>query len=107
MIQSEFRNKPGESLVMQKLYCIVGSEGQILTKENWTETVTAGSTVAMSMLMRNLRVRKGNCPRPNCSGSARAVCGSQYLLQWYVDIDEGNGFTHKIIALIVISNSHP
>ncbi|KAG4429756.1 hypothetical protein IFR05_014760 [Cadophora sp. M221] len=81
MIQSEFKNKPGASLVMQKLYQIVNSDGQLVTKDNWENIVLPGSTVAMSMIMRNLRVRGSQCPRPGCFGDGKAVARSLFLFQ--------------------------
>lgn len=72
MIQSEFKNKPGASLVMQKLYQIVSPDGQLVTKDNWENIALPGSTVAMSMIMRNLRVRGSQCPRPGCFGDGNS-----------------------------------
>jgi hypothetical protein len=82
MIQAEFKNKPGASLVMQKLYQIVSADGQMVTEDNWDAIAVPGSTVAMSMIMRNLRVRGSKCPRPGCSGDGRALARSLFLFQW-------------------------
>ena len=84
MIQAEFKNKPGASLVMQKLYQIVSADGQLITNDNWEEIAVPGSSVAMSMIMRNLRVRGNKCPRPSCFGGGKVFSRSLFLFQWYV-----------------------
>ena len=84
MIQAEFKNKPGASLVMQKLYQIVSADGQLVTNDKWEKIAVPGSSVAMSMIMRNLRVRGNKCPRPSCSGDGKVFSRSLFLFQWYV-----------------------
>jgi len=84
MIQAEFKNEPGASLVMQKLYQILSADGQLVTNDNWEKIAVPGSSVAMSMIMRNLRVRGNKCPRPSCSGDGKVFSRSLFLFQWYV-----------------------
>jgi hypothetical protein len=83
MIQSEFKNKPGHSLVIQKLYHIVNRDGSVINPREWAEIVAPGSSVGMSMMMRSLRVRKRQCPRPGCSGQGETITGSTMSLKWY------------------------
>lgn len=82
MIQSEFENKAGAALVKQKLYHIVTADGQMIKRESWNKAVLPGSSIAMSMVMRNLRVRGNQCPRPGCSGTGEPGLRFHNLLQW-------------------------
>jgi hypothetical protein len=47
MIQSEFKGRPGGSLVRQKLFHILNADGLVITGQNWTETVSPGSSLAV------------------------------------------------------------
>ncbi|KAL3421762.1 hypothetical protein PVAG01_05918 [Phlyctema vagabunda] len=69
LLKTEFKGIPGESNVLGGSYHLLDTKnrGQIIRKEDWSHRVTPGSTVLMSMIMTQLRLRRGVCPRPSCN----------------------------------------
>ena len=70
MLRCEFRGFPGEAKVLQGQYLLLGStlEKDQIDKDAWRQRVFPGSRVKMSILMQDLGVTSGFCPRPSCNG---------------------------------------
>jgi len=83
-IQCEFRDRLGESMVMQNRYSIVnlvGGGNRVLTRKTWDRSVFPGAQLAMSMLFSERDMAQYTCPR--CSSSVPRI-GEQIWLQWSV-----------------------
>jgi hypothetical protein len=72
-IQDEFRYLPGSSWVERGRYQVMSlANNRSLNKDNWTRSVTPGSKVVMSMVVRKLLesdgIGMGHCPQNTCTG---------------------------------------
>ncbi|KAN0093471.1 hypothetical protein V8E51_016655 [Hyaloscypha variabilis] len=74
-IEHEFRDLPGSTWVNRGRYLILSKRNhQALNEINWKRSVTPGSTVAMSILVRKSLDLLSNkdqerCPEPSCDGT--------------------------------------
>jgi hypothetical protein len=86
LLKVDFKNIPGESKVLDGSYHLSdnSNRGQLICKENWAHTVIPGSTILMSMIMTELRWRRGLCPRPSCQKVTSSSVTSNSTITWYV-----------------------
>ncbi|OAL48500.1 hypothetical protein IQ07DRAFT_102796 [Pyrenochaeta sp. DS3sAY3a] len=68
LLRAEFHGLPGESKVTSGDYHLISRTGQtqFITKENWRNAVFPGSSLVMSMIMKQVAIRHLTCPRPSC-----------------------------------------
>jgi hypothetical protein len=86
LLKAEFKGIPGESKVLDGSYHLLDNKnrGQMIHKENWAYAVTPGSAILMSMIMTQLRLRRGTCPRPSCKKVASSSATPGLIITWYV-----------------------
>ncbi|KAL8951486.1 MAG: hypothetical protein Q9222_002540 [Ikaeria aurantiellina] len=70
-LRAQFKDKPGELKVLGGSFHIIDStRGAIVNKQQWNRSITNGSHLTMSMIMVHLRSHPGQCPQPDCTGTA-------------------------------------
>lgn len=84
-LRVQFKDKPGESKVVNEQYHIIDldNQGSIVEKEHWRRTIRRGSKLTMSMVMSLVKTSPGRCPRHKCLGTRFTVCETSGSLIWY------------------------
>ncbi|KAL8837526.1 MAG: hypothetical protein Q9170_002485 [Blastenia crenularia] len=68
-LRAQFKNKPGESKVLNGSFHIIDSNRRaIVNKNHWNKAVSSGTHLTMSMIMMHLRRNAEQCPQPDCVG---------------------------------------
>ena len=84
-LRVQFKDKPGESKVVNGRYHIIDldNQGSIVEKEQWRRTIRPGSKLTMSMVMSLVKTILRRCPRHDCLGTRFSICKASDALIWY------------------------
>lgn len=77
-------NKKGERKVEEGLYQVVTERkaGTSITRHNWTQSVFPRSSISMSIVMAQLRMEAGKCPRESCKSQRVSDPIDLFFVTW-------------------------
>lgn len=84
LLKAEFRGIPGESKVLEGSYHLLDSmnHSQLIRKDDWAYKLKPGSKISMSMILKQIRMRSGTCPRPSCSRRNPNITSADSVTTW-------------------------
>lgn len=84
LLKGDFKGVPGESKVLEGSYHLLNSanHSQLVCKDDWAYKLKPGSKISMSMILKQIRMRSGTCPRPSCSRRNPNITSADSVTTW-------------------------